>query len=189
MRRRNLSSMRRDYRSRRSPMRSRERDYRSRDYAMRNENDRYVTEPISKFSELPRQEDMRERDYYDDSRRDYRNYRDYRDYRDYGSYDDEEMYYEDLERLEKKLKRKSRFDTTQKEVIEKAEQMNVKFEEYDEEEFYVVFLMLTTDFPKVSNSIETYIEMAKQWLEDDDIAVSPSEKLCSYISYIIKGEE
>ena len=39
-----------------------------------------------------------------------------------------------------------------------------------------------------ANEPNTYIAMAKQWLMDDDIEVSPSEKLSIYYYKIIKGE-
>lgn len=38
------------------------------------------------------------------------------------------------------------------------------------------------------NDSSTYLNMAKKWLEDDDIEVSPSEKLCIYYYDIVKGK-
>ena len=46
--------------------------------------------------------------------------------------------------------------------------MNIEFEEFSEEEFYAVYLMLVSDYPNIADNPHTYIVMAKQFLEDDD---------------------
>lgn len=126
---------------------------------------------------------------------DYRDRTDYNDYEDYND-DYEEMdyaeideeYKEDLEKLCQKLKKKDRFKLPKEELIKKAKQMGVSFEEYDELEFITVYYMMMSDYPTIANDPHQYLNMAKQWLEDDDIEVSPSEKLSIYYYKIIKGE-
>ena len=135
----------------------------------------------------------RQHDYYGGDRRsDYSSYNDYRynDYRyDYGKHSDsEKQYYEDIERWSEKLRRRDRFNIKKEDVISSAKQMGVRFEEFTEEEFYAVYLMMVSDYKSVSNDFRTYLNLAKEWLMDDDIEVSPSEKLCIYYYEIVKGE-
>lgn len=131
------------------------------------------------------------RDYNDYA--DYRDYGDYRDYRDYNDYGDYasmgKEYEEDLQKWVQKLKKHDRFDLKEEEVFQKAKDMKVKFEEFSEDEFYAVYLMMISDYPSLSNEPHTYLAMAKQFLEDKDIAVSPSEKVCIYMYEIVMGEK
>lgn len=130
-------------------------------------------------------------------RNDYRDYDDY-GYNDYSDYDDDdyamdyaemdEDYHKDLEELCQKLKKKDRFKLPKEELVKKAKQMGIDFKDFDELEFMVVYYMMISDYPTIANEPNTYIAMAKQWLMDDDIEVSPSEKLSIYYYKIIKGE-
>ena len=126
--------------------------------------------------------------------RDRADYADYNDYNyDYADYemdyaDMDEEYKEDLEKLCHKLKKKDRFKLTKEDIIKKAKQMGVSFEDFDELEFLTVYYMMMSDFPNVANDAHQYLAMAKDWLMDDDIEVSPSEKLSIYFYKIIKGE-
>ena len=113
--------------------------------------------------------------------------RDYRDYRDYG--EDEEEYEKHLKKLCEKLKKRDRFSLPKEEVISRAKKMGVQFNEYNEEELYVVYLMMVTDFTGITNDPHSYIAMAKQWLEDDDVMRRGSDKLCAYIYAIVLGED
>lgn len=122
-------------------------------------------------------------------------YRDYGDYGDYGDYDmtsgkhsEEEKWQKDLERWIEKLKRKDRFNQKMEDVIGQAKQMGVKFDQFSEEEFYATYLMMVSDYKTLSNEPRMYMSMAKEWLMDDDIETSPSEKLCIYFYEIVKGE-
>lgn len=74
-------------------------------------------------------------------------------------------------------------------VIKEAKSMGVKFEEYDEMEFYTTYLMMISDYPRVANEYHTYLSMAKDWLEDDDVEMMGSDKLCAYYYEIVKGGE
>lgn len=151
-----------------------------------------------------RDRDMRgdyERDYarYDrEYDRDYARYdRDYeydREYRsrDYARYDyaeEDEEYKEDLEEWSEKLKRKDRFKIPKEQIIQRAKSMGVKFDEYEEDEFLTAYYYVMNAYPTTTNDYNVYLKMAKEFLEEKDIAVSPSEKLCIYMYKIVKGEE
>jgi hypothetical protein len=146
---------------------------------------------------------MKPKDYRSDYRGDYNDYndyrgdyRDYRDYRgDYGGYDgsgdysSDKEYQEDLEKWTQKLQKKDKFRLPKQEVLNKARTMKASFDGYSEEEFYTVYLMIVSDNLDEITEPHLAIAMAKKWLEDDDIAVSPSEKLCIYMYEIVMGEK
>ena len=146
--------------------------------------------------QYPYQEDYRNgMDHNSDYRgRDSRGNNDYRqDYRRMDSYSSDykgssEEFKEDIHRWTEKLKRKDTFGIKKEEVIKNAKTMGVRFEDFDEDEFYVVYLMHVSDYKSVGSDYRLYIHMAKDWLMDDDIEVSPSEKLCIYFYEIVKGE-
>ena len=147
-------------------------------------------------------------DYAEYDRGDYRRYdreyedeRDYRDYeydrehhRDYGydedyAYDDEEKDYEKkLKEWIQKLKRKDRFGSSKEDIIRKAQSMDVKFDRFSEDEFYAVYLMMVSDFKHVANDPHHYLAMAKEWLTDDDVEMTGSDKVCAYLYTIVLGE-
>lgn len=106
---------------------------------------------------------------------------------DYG--DMEMRYHEDLKRWIEKLRRKSHLNIDESQVIEMAKAHGVRFDEFDETEFYAMFLANTTDYPFLGKDPSIYIKMTKAFFDDDDIEVSPSEKLCIYYYKIVKGEE
>ena len=108
---------------------------------------------------------------------------------DYATEDLMGEYRKDVRKWADKLKRKDRFNIPKEEIIEQAKKMGVSFNKYDEEEFYTIYLMHISDYPEIANDYYTYVAMAKKWLEDDDIEVSPSEKVCIYMYDIVMGEE
>ena len=127
-------------------------------------------------------------DYGDYARRGVGRPREY-DRRDYADDDLDEEYQEDLHKWIEKLKKKDRFGQSKEQVIQKAKEMRVDFKDYTEDEFYAVYLMQVSDYPSISNDPRMYMNMAKQWLEDDDIAVDPSEKVCKYLYEIVLDED
>lgn len=104
-------------------------------------------------------------------------------------YDDAHEYHRDLEEWMHKLKKHDRFGLPKEEILKKAKEMGVKFHDFDEMEFYVVYLMMVSDFKHVANDPHYYLAMAKEWLEDDDIKRRGSEKVCAYLYTIVLGEE
>lgn len=113
---------------------------------------------------------------------------DYRGGRDYGEDMDKE-YEEHLHKWIEKLKKKDRFSWNKEQVIQRAKAMNIKFEDFDENEFYATYLMMISDFKQVANDPNMYIALAKDWLMDDDVELKGSEKLCAYLYTIVLGED
>lgn len=104
---------------------------------------------------------------------------------DYSSMDKE--YKNNLKEWVEKLKHKDRFGHSMEKIIQQAKNMNIKFEEYSELEFYAIYLAMVSDYKTIANDYNMYIKMAKDFLEDDDIAVTPSEKVCIYLYEIVLG--
>lgn len=120
---------------------------------------------------------------YDDSMRyDYR-------MRDYADYDYDKEYEEDLHKWIKKLKKDDRYGLSQEQVVAKAREMGVEFKDFDEEEFYAIYLMHISDYPFIANEPHTYLAMAKAWLEDDDLEIDADEKVCKYLYEIVMADE
>ena len=113
----------------------------------------------------------------------------YNDYRmDYDHMEKE--YHKELEKWIEKLKQKdNRIRVNKEQIMRQAKNMNVRFEDYTEEEFYAVYLMLISDFPNVTNDYNVYIGMAKNWLEDKDAKKQGSDKLCTYLYEIVLDKE
>ena len=173
-----------------APERNRERYTRRSEYRNRDEN--YPME-YEQRREYDRNYDYDMRGDYGDYRGDYARRgvgrpREY-DRRDYADDDYDKEYEEDLHKWIEKLKRKDRFGLSKDQVIQKAKEMRVEFKDFDEEEFYAIYLMQVSDYPSISNDSRMYLSMAKSWLEDDDIAVDPSEKVCKYLYEIVMPEE
>ena len=157
----------------------------------RNGRDRYYPERFYMDYERP-YESRRTYDYNYDMRGDYRGRdyrRDYRDYRDYADDDYDKEYHEDLAKWTNKLKQYDRFGLSKEQVVQKARDMGVSFNEYEPDEFYAVYLMQVSDYPSIANEPHTYLAMAKSWLEDKDIELEPSEKLCKYMYEIVMADE
>lgn len=108
---------------------------------------------------------------------------------DYAEQDEEKKWMEDLDKWASKLKRKNKFNIDEKQIVEMAKRSNASMKDYNEKEYYVTFLMMVSDYPRVSNDPSHYAEMAKSFLEDDDSELVGSEKLCKYYYTIIKGED
>ena len=106
---------------------------------------------------------------------------------DYSDGEIEKEYKEDLHEWIEKLKHKDRFKVPKEQLIKQAKNMGIHFEEYSEDEFYAIYLAMVSDYKTVSNDYNTYIKLAKDFLEDDDMAVSPSEKVCIYLYEIVLG--
>ena len=124
-----------------------------------------------------------------------RPYRDYEYDREYPrmehdeAYDGEERDYEEkLKEWINKLKKKDRFGSTKEDIIRKAKSMDVKFDKFDEDEFYATYLMMVSDYKHVANDPHHYLAMAKEWLMDDDVELTGSDKLCAYLYTIVLGE-
>ena len=127
---------------------------------------------------------------YDDEAYDrgYEYDREYSRHNDY-AYDGEEKEYEEkLHEWIKKLKKKDRFASSKDDIIRKAQSMDVKFDKFTEDEFYAIYLMMVSDFKHVANDPHHYLAMAKEWLTDDDVEMTGSDKVCAYLYTIVLGE-
>ena len=109
--------------------------------------------------------------------------------RDYADSENDKEYHEDLHEWVEKLKKYDRYGLSKEQVITKAREMGVNFDEYDEDEFYAIYLMQVSDYPFIANEPHTYLAMAKAWLEDKDLDLEPSEKVCKYLYEIVMAEE
>lgn len=174
-------------------------DYRSGDYRGGSDYARGRDRAYDEAMDYARGRD-RGYDYGYDMRGDYNDYarrggrgrrdrRDYGDYRDYADDDYDKEYHEDLKEWTEKLKKKDRFNMPKEQLLANARQMGVNFNDYDEDEFYATYLMQVSDYPTIANEPRIYLGMAKAWLEDDDIELEPSEKLCKYMYEIAMAEE
>lgn len=143
----------------------------------------------------------RRRDYYEDEddeeyydMRD-RRYEDGRRYggrgRDYHSH--KELDERKLEKFSKKLikevEEKDKSYYKMESILKRAEDMGIEFDEFTPYEFYVVVLMMFTDFCKALGTVnpDVYIKLAKYWLCDEDAAVQYGEKLAAYYESIVEG--
>lgn len=144
-------------------------------------------------------------DYARGGRRDYGDYDygyDMRGRYDYG-YDyagdyGEKLTKDELEEWKKKLlkevdENEKQFFTKER-ISQKAKQMGVEMKDYSEEELVVATAMVYTDYKKtakkyIGNNMDFYIELARDWLEDEDAAVKGGEKLAIYYDCIVSGED
>ena len=102
--------------------------------------------------------------------------------------DVEQEYEKHLEEWTNKLKHRDKFKMPREQIINQARNMGVRFKDYTEEEFYAIYLAHVTDHGTISEDYNTFIVLAKQFLEDDDMAVTPSEKVCIYLYEIVLGK-
>lgn len=112
--------------------------------------------------------------------------------RDYGpdyAKEKEKEYMEDLMEWIHKLSKMDTFNIPKHQIIEQAKGMGIRFDEYTEEEFYATYLMHVSDYKGIGQNHHTYIAMAKKFLEDEDLKISPSEKLCRYLDYIVLASD
>lgn len=107
---------------------------------------------------------------------------------DYGM--EEEEYKKELHKWTEKLKSKDRFRKEKNEIIQMARSMGAKFNKYNEDEFVAIYYMIVSDYRnELIPSAQQAILFAIDWLEDDDVAMKGSEKVCSYLYATVLGKE
>ena len=160
-------------------------DYRYEDYARSGQYDREYHRPMGyemngyAMINPDYARGNRGRDYNYDYGRDYE-----RDYADM-----EKEYHEELKKwIEKLQKMDTRIRVSKDQVLRQAKSMNIRFDEFTEDEFYATYLMIISDFPNVTNDYNVYIGMAKNWLMDKDAKLQGSNKLCTYMYEIVLGK-
>lgn len=125
-----------------------------------------------------------------------RNY-DMRGRNDYGDYG-ETLTRDELKKWNKKLlkqldeKDKNLF--SKENISQRAKQMGVRMEEFNEDELLTASLMMYSDYckalkPYVGSNIDVYIAMGKEFLTDPDASVKGGEKLAVYHDCIVSGKE
>lgn len=128
--------------------------------------------------------------------RDYEDSRDYNDYdeRDYNDYNDKlKLTKADMMQWKKMLQNADgthgeHYDMEQ--IMQAAEKMNVRFNNFSEKELCMTVNMLYSDYCRLvkkyippEKELQFYIEMAKAFLDDED-GPEPSEKLALYFHCI-----
>jgi hypothetical protein len=109
---------------------------------------------------------------------------------DYG----ENLTREELEHWKKKLTKeldeKDKQFFSKENITNKAKQMGINFDKFTEEELEVATMMVYTDYCKTlgTSNMDLYLRLAKDWLEDEDVAVKGGEKLAIYHDCIVEGE-
>lgn len=168
-------------------------DYR-RDYNMNDGHYRHEMPSYSMYGTVM-PSDYRRRDYEGDyRRRDYEgDYRhsdyDYEEDEDYDYASGEEDYKKELEKWSHKLKQNDRFNLNKEEVIRKAKEMKVTFDEFSEEEFYAIYLLYLSMHKNQFNDPHMYIKMAKDFLSYKDFKLNPSETVWVVLNDIVLGKE
>lgn len=162
---------------------------RSRDYGMHPRRGRMMEDYRGDDYRMYPNEDY-QREYMDDSYR-YRG----SDYRGGGRYDyhsegddDDEEYKTELKEKCKELERYDKFKLPKNEILEKAKQMGIKFDKFDEEELLFTYYMMMSDYDiDVLNSPHIYLAMASKFLDDKDAKLQGTEKLAAYLDVIVDG--
>lgn len=170
-------------------------DYYSRSYPITNSNmyrnyggdyeyERNYNQPYNQQYSRMRRED----DYYSNDMMRREDYRTMHKSNDYGQQDmDAEL------KLTSKELKKWKKDVGEKfkleEILPVAQQMNIKFNEFSEDEFCTTVNMLYSDYSKIlGNDVHNYVAMAKSFLNDDDFDGTGSEKLALYYKCIACSE-
>lgn len=125
-------------------------------------------------------------------RRDYRGYDYGYDYTgDYGENLTKEELTHWAKRLMGEMEDKDKQFFAKENIMRKANEMGIKFDKFNEEEFYVAVLMMYTDYCKTlgSANMDIYLRLAKDWLEDDDVSVKGGEKLAVYHDNIVEDDD
>ena len=97
-------------------------------------------------------------------------------------------------KLMKEVEEKDKHFFTKENISMKARNLGAKMKDYNEEELCFVTLMVYTDYCKTikkyaGTNMDIYIELAKDWLEDEDSELKGSERLAVYHDCIIEGED
>jgi hypothetical protein len=105
-------------------------------------------------------------------------------------HESEEMqeYKQDLEEWVHKLKSKDMYNLPKHEVIKKAKDMGVRFEHFDEEEFYAMYLLHMNIYPNHGKDPHSFIAMTRAFMECDCFNVHPEERVCKYLYHLGLGE-
>ena len=127
--------------------------------------------------------DMAEQDYARGGRRDYGYYYDYGG--DYGERLTKEEIAEWCKKLMKEVEDKDKQFFSKELVAQKANQMKIQMDMFNEEELLVAMLLMYTDYhqvlkPYIGSNMDLYIPLARAFLMDEDSEVKGGERLAVY---------
>lgn len=97
-------------------------------------------------------------------------------------------------KLMKEVDEKDKYFFTKENIAPKAKMLGAQMKDYGEEELCLVTLMMYTDYCKtikkyIGANMDIYIDLAKDWLEDEDSELKGAERLAVYHDCIIEGDE
>ena len=97
-------------------------------------------------------------------------------------------------KLMKEVDEKDKHFFTKENISSKARNIGAEMKDYGEEELCLVTLMMYTDYCKtikkyIGANMDIYVDLAKDWLEDEDSELKGAERLAVYHDCIIEGDE
>lgn len=93
------------------------------------------------------------------------------------------------QKLMKEVEEKDKAFFKYENIEKKAKDMGIQFDKFTFDEFYLVCLMMYTDYCKTlgTANMDIYLRLAKDWLCDEDVAMRYGEKLSSYYDTVVMG--
>lgn len=158
-------------------------EYPNRDMAMRRDGHYY---PFEITGKMGYEEEMFD-PYYQDMMHDYARGRG-RDYDGAEMLSNRELM-DWSQKLMKDVEEKDKAFFKYENIEKKAKDMGIQFDKFSFDEFYTTVLMQYTDFCKTlgTANMDTYLRLAKDWLQDQDSELKNSEKLFAYYYYVVMG--
>lgn len=158
-------------------------EYPNRDMAMRRDGHYY---PFEITGKMGYEEEMFD-PYYQDMMHDYARGRG-RDYAGAEMLSNRELM-DWSQKLMKEVEEKDKAFFKYENIEKKAKDMGIQFDKFTFDEFYLVCLMMYTDYCKTlgTANMDIYLRLAKDWLCDEDVAMRYGEKLSSYYDFVVMG--
>lgn len=156
-------------------------EYPNRDMAMRRDGHYY---PFEITGKMGYEEEMFD-PYYQDMMHDYARGRG-RDYAGAEMLSNRELM-DWSQKLMKEVEEKDKAFFKYENIEKKAKDMGIQFDKFTFDEFYLVCLMMYTDYCKTlgTANMDIYLKLSKDWLQDQDSELKNSEKLFAYYYYVI----
>ena len=174
----------RDMARRRRDMRSRRGDY---GYEMGDRVRTMEHYPEYSYGRDSRYDRTANRREYESTRK-YDGHYDYPMMRDYGEkYFPKEELVEWIDDLRDEIEPQFRPMYEKEQIIRRAKEMGVRFDDYTEDEFVATALMIATDYGRTvgMNEIDKIYRMAVDFLEDKDADLQGGEKLFAYYENVV----
>lgn len=158
-------------------------EYPNRDMAMRRDGHYY---PFEITGKMGYEEEMFD-PYYQDMMHDYARGRG-RDYAGAEMLSNRELM-DWSQKLMKEVEEKDKAFFKYENIEKKAKDMGIQFDKFTFDEFYLVCLMMYTDYCKTlgTANMDIYLKLSKDWLCDEDVAMRYGEKLSTYYDTVVMG--